>query len=86
MRASLTTAVTFLLIAAIHTVSISITAPANGDAVAILALELVAVTFDIAAVLRQNKYSVSTTSTAVFKEISQSRKKSVTSSEPSAQS
>lgn len=50
----LTTTITFLLITSIHTVSISITAPADGDAMAIFALELITVTFHITAVLDKN--------------------------------
>lgn len=51
----LTAAVTFLLIAAIHAVSISVTAPADGDAMAIFALELIAVTLHITAILDQEQ-------------------------------
>lgn len=51
----LTTTVTFLLITAIHAVSISITAPADGDAMAIFALELITVTLHITAILDQIK-------------------------------
>lgn len=50
-----TTAVTFLLITAIHTVGISITAPANRDAMTIFALELVTVAFYVTAILDQRK-------------------------------
>lgn len=50
-----TTAVTFLLIAAVHTVGISITAPANRDAMTIFALELVTVAFDVTAILDQRE-------------------------------
>ncbi len=55
MCVSLTTTVTFLFIAAIHTVSISITAPADGDAMAIFALELITVALHITAILDQSK-------------------------------
>lgn len=47
----LTSAVTLLLITAIQAVGISITAPPDGNAVAILTLELVVVTFEVTAVL-----------------------------------
>lgn len=50
-----TTAVTFLLIAAIHTVGISITAPANRDTMTIFALELVIVAFYVTAILDQRE-------------------------------
>lgn len=50
-----TTAVTFLLIAAIHAVGIGITAPANRDAMTIFALELVTVAFYVTAILDQRK-------------------------------
>lgn len=55
MCAFLTTTVTFLLITAIHTVGVSITAPADGDAMAIFALELIAIALHITAVLDQGK-------------------------------
>lgn len=51
----LTTTVTFLLITAIQTVNISIAAPADGDAMAVFALELITVTLHITAILEQNK-------------------------------
>lgn len=46
-----TATVTFLLVAAVQTVGVSVAAPANGDAVAVFALILVIVALDIAAVL-----------------------------------
>lgn len=51
----LTTAVTFLLITAIQAVNISITTPADGDAMAIFALELITVTLHITVILEQKK-------------------------------
>lgn len=51
----LTTTVTFLLIAAIQAVHIGVTAPADGDAMAVFALELIAVTLHITAILDQTK-------------------------------
>ncbi len=51
----LTTAVTFLFITAIRTVRISVTAPADGDAMAVFALELITVTLHITAILDQDK-------------------------------
>lgn len=51
----LTTTVTFLLVAAIHTVGVSITAPADGDAMAIFALELITVALHITIILHQSK-------------------------------
>lgn len=50
----LTTTVTFLLVAAIHTVGVGVTAPADGDAMAIFALELIAVALQITAILDQS--------------------------------
>lgn len=47
----LTSSVTFLLIAAIQTVNISIAAPADGYAMAVFALELITVTLHITAIL-----------------------------------
>lgn len=55
----LTTAVAFLLITAIQTVGVSIAAPTDGDAVAIFALELIAVTLHITTILHQGKEFVS---------------------------
>lgn len=52
----LTTAVTFLLITAIHAVSVGIAAPTDGDAVAIFALELITVTLHITAILKADNY------------------------------
>lgn len=56
-RVFITTSVAFLLVAAVHAVCIGVTAPAEGDAVAVLALELIAVTLHIAAVLRAEDHS-----------------------------
>lgn len=49
----LTATVTLLFITTIHTIRISITAPADGDAMAIFALELIAVALHITAILGQ---------------------------------
>lgn len=41
------------LIAAVHAVGVSVTPPADGDAVSVLTLELVVVTLEVTAVLRE---------------------------------
>lgn len=51
----LTAAVALLFVAAIHTVGVKITAPADGDAVAVFALELVAVAPHVTAILDHRK-------------------------------
>lgn len=55
----LTTAVAFLLITPIQTVGVSIAAPTDRDAVAVFALELIAVTLHITTILYQSKDLVS---------------------------
>ncbi len=54
VKHTLTSTATVLLIAAVHAVRVGITAPANGDAVSILTLELVVVTLQITAMLKKH--------------------------------
>lgn len=88
----LTTAVTVLLVTAVHAVGILVTAPAEGNAVAIFALELISVTFHVTAILKQTKKETKTQNcfhcSMQSKAKSSVRRKSTgdTSSEPSAQS
>lgn len=51
---TLTRTATILLVAAIHAVRVSITPPTDGDAVSVLTLELVDVTFQIAPMLKNH--------------------------------
>lgn len=84
----LTSTVTLLFIAAIHTVSISVTAPAYGNAMAVFTLKLIAVTLQITAILRE-KNSIAQRCTPSQKKSTASHvenKRRGTSSEPSAQS
>lgn len=88
-----TATVTFLLVAAIQAIGVGITAPSDGDAVAIFALILVAVALDIAAVLEAKEENLEVIDVP---ESSKRQKEPVgpsvswsvtgTSSEPSAQS
>lgn len=50
-----TATVTVLLIAAIHTVGVRVAAPADGDTMAIFALELITVTLHITSILDQSR-------------------------------
>lgn len=51
----LTATVALLFVAAIHTVGVEITAPADGDAVAVFALELITIAPHITAILVHRK-------------------------------
>ena len=85
----LTTTVTFLLIAAVHTVSVRITAPADGDAMTVFALELIAVALHITAILDQSKginFWLGVVWCVKFQSRMSNQEGNATSSEPSAQS
>lgn len=88
LRAFLTATVALLLVAAIHTVGVKIAAPADGDAVAVFALELIAIAPHVTAILGHRKEieSISAPTVSGFKAGCDSERSAVTSSEPSAQS
>ena len=54
----ITATVTLLLVAAVHAVGIRVAAPADRDAVAVFALELIIVTLHITAVLKTENHSI----------------------------
>lgn len=49
-----TSAVTLVLVTAVHTVRVCVTAPADGDTVAVLTLELITVTLHVTAILQED--------------------------------
>ena len=61
MCVSFTSTVTLLLVAAVHAVCVGVAAPADGNTVAVLTLELITVTLHITAVL-QSTHTASTSS------------------------